>query len=360
MRAVAPKCCDCPVLKAKAAQRWRTFFMGQMTDRAFYGLSSGVTDLFRPQSVIQAVSRCVFFAFLLTISSTLAQSADPAESRILTYKQYARIKHDVPYVLEFELDKGSLLIYGGRHVFDPKDAQIGDIQSAWDRFRPDVAYNEGGNPPTAGSVKAAVEHYGEVGLVRFLAARDAVPVATFEPKDEDAIRAIHKKYSAEQVKVWYALRSFLTFRASKHAQTAEEFMTDVLSRASWKDTGLAEIVKNIPELQAACAKLFTGLKDWRQVPEDWFDPTQEGQFTNEMQNDSGIFRDQHIFKVLTTRARRGERVFAVIGVSHVPALEPALVKALGFPAMKRDGDKKTTRQLEIQPSKAGAKNMRSK
>jgi hypothetical protein len=279
-------------------------------------------------------------SFFLVTAAHSVTAAEP-ESLILTYKQYAKIKHDVPYVLEFKVGKGALLLYGGRHVFDPKDSQIADIQAEWERFKPDVAYNEGGNPPTTGSVKTAVERFGEAGLVRFLAGRDEVPVATFEPKEEDEIRALRKKYSAEQVKVWYALRSFLTFRASKQEKTADEFMAEVLSNPGWKATGLADTVKNVAELQTACEKLFKGLKDWRKVSEDWFDPTQEGQFTNDLQNDSGMFRDRHIFKVLTKRAKRGDRVFAVIGVSHVPVLEAALIESLSKPAMKRDGEKKT-------------------
>src|ERR1035438_6823284 len=94
------------------------------------------------------------------------QTPAPA-ARILTYKEYAKIKHDVPYVLEFQVGKGALLLYGGRHVFDPADPQIADIQKEWSKFKPDVAYNEGGNPPTERSLPAAVERYGDAGLVRF-------------------------------------------------------------------------------------------------------------------------------------------------------------------------------------------------
>jgi hypothetical protein len=86
--------------------------------------------------------------FLCAIITTTAAQKPDVESRILTYKQYAKIEHDVPYVLEFKVGKGALLIYGGRHVFNPADPQITDIQKEWDAFKPDVPYNEGGNSPT--------------------------------------------------------------------------------------------------------------------------------------------------------------------------------------------------------------------
>ncbi len=36
------------------------------------------------------------------------QAHDPT-SLILSYKQYARIKHDLPYVLEFKVGKGAVI-----------------------------------------------------------------------------------------------------------------------------------------------------------------------------------------------------------------------------------------------------------
>ncbi len=288
------------------------------------------------------MNRLAILIFLVGATCCSAQPIEPA-SRILTYKQYAKLNHDTPYVLEFKVGKGALLIFGSRHLFDPQDPQVADILKEWDQFEPDVAYNEGGHPPTRRTLKAAVESHGEPGLVRFLAARDTIPVATFEPSLEEEIRAVRKRYSPEQVKVWDALRAFLTFRSSKHTQTADEFMAEILSNSVWQDTGLADRIRNVAELQLACDKLFTGLKDWRKVPEDWFDPTQEGCFTNEIENDNGMFRNQHIFKVLTKRAQRGDRVFAVIGASHVPVLEPALVAVFGPPVRKRDGRRTTTR-----------------
>jgi hypothetical protein len=281
------------------------------------------------------MTACVLSAAFLTALNAPFEQPDPAD-RILTYKQYAKIEHDVPYVLEFKVGNGALLMYGGRHVFDPADPQIADIQREWERFKPQAAYNEGGDPPTEKTLQRAVEHYGEAGLVRVLAQRDHVPVATFEPKRVDEARDLLKHYSPEQVKIFWVLRGFLTFRHSKSEQTADVFMKHALNDPMWKTLG-AKDPATVADLDKACARLFPGLKDWRQVPDDWFDPTRSDQFTNEAQNVSGNFRDRHIFDVLVKRAQAGERVFAVIGASHVPVQEPALVAVLGKPARKRNG-----------------------
>ena len=255
-------------------------------------------------------------------------------NKILTYTEYAAIQHSTPYVLEFGVGDGALLLYGARHTFDPSDPQIEDIKGEWERFRPTVAYNEGGNPPAEGSVKAAVERYGETGLVRFLAAWNRVPVATFEPFRVAEADALLKRYTAEQVKIFLTLRAYLTFRRSKHDKTAEEFMSGLLADKG----GVQSSPNTIKELEAAYITLFPGHTDWRNVPEEWFDPTKSIQYTNTASADSGHFRDQHIFKVLVDRAHRGDRVIAVIGASHVPTLEPALSATLGTPKRKRNGD----------------------
>jgi len=263
--------------------------------------------------------------------------ADDPKRLILTYKQYASIRHDVPYVLEFKTAKGALLLYGSRHVFDPGDPQIADIQEEFKRFQPTAAYNEGGNPPTEKDLRTAVERYGESGLVRFLGRQQHLTVETFEPKREDEVRELLKRYSAEQLKVFYVLRGSLTYRRSKRSASLDAYMKHALTDPFWKQNGLGGSPTTIDELEKSCAGLFGGFGDWRHVPEEWFDPTRSKHFTNEASNDSGLIRDRHIFSVLVDRAKKGERVFAVIGASHVPVLEPALVAALGPPARKRNG-----------------------
>jgi hypothetical protein len=41
--------------------------------------------------------------------------------------------------------------------------------------------------------------------------------------------------------------------------------------------------------------------------------------------------------LLVNRVKRGDRVFAVVGSSHVVVLEPALIKELGSPLLRLNG-----------------------
>lgn len=161
-------------------------------------------------------------------------------------------------------------------------------------------------------------------------------MATFEPSFDEEVSHVLKTYSPQQVKVFYALRQVAEARVGAGSAPLDDRISDWLSNYL-PALGLKGAPNNLAELAAACKSLFPELTDWHKVSEDWFDPTQSGHYTNELANDSGMFRDQHIFRVLVDRARRGDRVFAVIGASHVVVQEPALVKEFGQPLSKVNG-----------------------
>ena len=188
-----------------------------------------------------------------------------AAQSILSYQQYAAIAHKTPYILEFAPASGALLIYGSDHTGDFKHPEIADIQSRWASFRPTVAYNEGGNPPTEEDGEEAVKKYGEPGLLRFLAGRDQVPVATFEPPFDDEINFLRNSYTPQQIKVFYALRQVTEERHRDSGMPIEKVIEDWLKN-DLPDHGLKNSPNDLAEFTAACKTLFPGLEDWHKVP----------------------------------------------------------------------------------------------
>jgi hypothetical protein len=280
----------------------------------------------------------VALGMALVLSSMIrAQNQqDNASQSILTYKDYAAIPHNVPYILEFRSGKGELLLYGSDHTGSFDNPEIADIQARWTGFKPTVAYNEGGNPPTLEDVHEAVKDYDEPGLLRYLAGRDQVPVATFEPPFDDEVNFLRKSYTPQQIKVFYALRQVTEARNEDIGESIDKFIQEWLS-GYLPAHGLKNAPNNLAEFTDACHSLFPQLADWHKVSEDWFDPTQQLQFTNKMVGDAAMFRDQRIFSTLVNRVKRGDRVFVVVGEAHVVVQEPALVREFGKPVMKLNG-----------------------
>jgi hypothetical protein len=273
---------------------------------------------------------------LLMLSCRVLATGQSSERSILSYKQYGAIEHQNPYVLEFKTGSGMLLFYGVEHTVDPKNSQVDDIEKRWAAFRPTVAYNEGGNPPTVEDVGESVQTYGEAGLVRFLAGRDQVPIATFEPPFDEEIAYLLKAYTPQQLKVFYALRQVTEERSRQASTSVDDRIISWLSRYL-PAHGLKNAPNTLTELSIACKSQFPELTDWHQVPEEWFGPRKSGHYTNELAGDSGNFRNRYIFRLLVDRVKRGDRVFAVVGSSHVVVLEPALIKEFGLPLLRVNG-----------------------
>jgi len=278
----------------------------------------------------------ILFLNLLLLFCTVLATGQNAEQSILSYQQYGAIVHQNPYILEFKNGSGMFVFYGTQHTVDPKDPQVVDLEKRWEIFKPTVAYNEGGNPPTFEDARTAVQAYGEAGLVRFLAGRDQVPVATFEPPFDDEVAYLLKTYTPQQLKVFYVLRQVTEERSRQASTSIDDRNSSWLSRYL-PSQGLKNPPNSIVELGAACKELFPELTDWHQVPEEWFGPRKSGHYTNKLAGDSGDFRNRYIFRLLVNRVKRGDRVFAVVGSSHVVVLEPALIKELGSPLLRLNG-----------------------
>ncbi|HEX8720305.1 MAG TPA: hypothetical protein VF736_06670 [Pyrinomonadaceae bacterium] len=244
----------------------------------------------------------------------------------MSFAEYAKKRHRVPYVLKLNAGRGRLLYFGARHVFGPDDPELTRIEKLWAEFKPEVAFFEGADPesiPTPAGSRAEVR--GESGLVVFLAARDEVPARTLEPSRKGEVALLLEKYSPEEVKVFYVLRQVPQFRSGTHSESVEAYTENVLGGLSLLPE-LKGAPRTVAELEASCARLFPQLADWRDVPQAWFDPVPSPPptYLNNVSRILSEFRDRHMLTLLTSQLSAGKRVFAVVGASHVVMQEPAL------------------------------------
>ena len=254
-------------------------------------------------------------------------SAQEKAAGIMTFDQYAKVRHGVPYIVELKIGKGALLYFGAQHIYDPKHAQTAQIEKLWKEFRPTVAYYESTGTSLSKTVDEAVSTSGEPGLVRFLAARDKIPAFSLEPNRNDEVAMMLKTYTPEQIKVFFVLRQVPQFRDRKTDETIETFITTFLRNVSY-NAGLENAPPNtIAELDKSSLWLSPQLKNWREVDRSWSDPVATKAYTNQIARLSSEFRDLHMVKLLIDKVKQGERVFAVVGGSHVVMQQPALRSA---------------------------------
>ncbi len=268
----------------------------------------------------------IFFAFVLS-TSLFAQD----EFEIMSYKEYGTIKHKRPYILNLKTKNGALLYFGIGHAYRYNEPQIAKLEKEFLKFRPTIILNESGTPPVAETAEEAVEKYGEPGLLSFLAKKHNIPIKSLDPPRMDEIKYIigTQEWTLEQIFLFYILRRVPENNKKTNPQDPEIMVEEAL-RISAKTPGFDGLPKNLEEFEQSVKKYFPGVPDWRKIDSKFFDPNPNlGMFTNYIAETSVQFRGRFMVKSLVEAVKKGERVFAVVGASHVVKQEKALKKLLG-------------------------------
>jgi hypothetical protein len=257
-----------------------------------------------------------------------------ARAPIMTYAEYAPLEdtHSTPYIVDTALRDGHLFYYGADHVFDPAHPQMRDIEARWASFRPDIAFNEGGDPPARSTAEDAVHTAGEAGLLRFVARRDGVPIASIDPTRELEIARLRTDFGPEEIAVFFALRQVEEqSRKNREAPTRAEPIEAVAERQlrGLVERGLEGAPTSVDELRAVARRMLPALGEPLDVTLDYFNPATEPppHATNRVARALNAFRDQAMVAKLSRYASFGLRVFAVVGSSHVFMQERALRSA---------------------------------
>jgi hypothetical protein len=238
---------------------------------------------------------------------------------IMSYSEYAALTHEEPYVLNLQSRAGSLLYFGSRHTTNPANAQIDSIVTLWHAFKPTVALAES-RKARRGSMNAGVKTFGESAVPVSLAREADIPVYTFEPPLESEIAAVLSSWSRERLLLFYILRSYTARAVPRRTDgQARELIRD---RGEWP--GLEGTIPSLSAMDSIWRVQIPGGPAWRDLPWQATWPTGSESWLNEISAAVNRVRDQYMVAVIADLVARGERVFAVVGSSHVVMQEPAL------------------------------------
>ena len=250
--------------------------------------------------------------------------------RLMPWNEYNRQSNRFkwPYIIKVQRLQGRLFYYGGMHSYNPTEPQASDIEAHWAEFRPEIAFNEGGDPPIEKSRDEAVKKSGEAGLVRFLAARDKVPVMSLDPSYAEQFACLSRKFAPEQIKLFFVLRAVAQHVRNRGAETLDNELNTNLFPFFAGTPGLNGSPNSVAELETSYVKYLPNQAGYRQTPMSWFDPTQSENFLNEISRRLSDYRDEYMIDLLTRHIREGQRVFAVVGGSHVVRQASAIRRAV--------------------------------
>jgi len=244
---------------------------------------------------------------------------------IMSDSAYGEIieSHPRPYVIEIDSGSGALVLYGATHTKDRDDPQIADIEQRWDRFKPTIALCESRLGILFPGLMDPLKEFGEPGLLHALARRDEVTTYTWEPPAEVRMRALlDQPFSAEQIALRVKLGPYFANLRHGRPDDPEGFVADFLdSPERWP--GLESTLTTVDEIDAAWSRHFPNGPDWRDVSDQYRLPGFLGEIS------TNAVRDEHFARVVIDLVGRGERVFAVAGLSHAVKLDSTLTAALG-------------------------------
>ncbi len=223
---------------------------------------------------------------------------------------------DDSYILQIDEVGSQLLYFGSKHSRDRNHPQRERIETLWKRFQPTIAFQEGRSRGyLVGPLYERLLGLPEPAIVHQLARRDNVPLYSLEPPYEQEIKELLKKWSSERVALYFTMR---VYWSEAQGRADDGLATDLLAKRT--DTpSLRDALQSVADIDRLWKRDFPEMPSWRKLKTEPQDTS-----LNEISDASRLIRGRHMVRVLVDLARRGERVFAVVGCSHVIRHEPTI------------------------------------
>lgn len=248
-----------------------------------------------------------------------------AASLILTFAQYASVRHAVPHIVDLSSASGRLYLLGGLHSSDPADAMFARIEAAFSALAPTFALHEGTPPALEPDREIAIRRHGEAGLLRHLAARAGIETASMDVPLPDEARILGADVGTDEALVYLVVRQLASFNRKTARMDYDGYFRDFFALIG-PPLGITDL--DWPLIEAAHQRVCGRPLAPRQITARESDPMRDELPTQRISRRSNRLRDEYMLERLIAALRRHRRVIATVGVSHAVMLEPALRAAL--------------------------------
>jgi len=245
----------------------------------------------------------------------------PPAGQILSFAEYARIRHPTPYLVDVARGGSRLVLFGGRHSSDPADPMFHQIEGAFHTLAPAFALHEGTPPAVESDREIAIRRHGEAGLVRHLAARAGIATASMDIPLADEARLLRRELAQGDALVYLVVRQLASFNRKTARMDFDGYFGDFFQRIA---PALELAALDWPLIETHHQRLLGRRLAPRRVTAIETDPMRDDLPTQRIARLSNRLRDEHMLRVLTEARATHQRVFATVGVTHAVMLEPAL------------------------------------
>lgn len=246
---------------------------------------------------------------------------------ILSYEDYSKQGIELPYVLDIKNGTKRLVYYGARHSFDPADSMFIDIEKRFYELDPDLVFNEGGDGwPEIADRDSTIILTGDPGFTRYLGRKSKAVVKSIEPPDSAEYAYLLSKFNKNDVVLMYACRQIDQFRQQEGVtdSTFTAYMEFFLNQMRDNGMPLNDNEVRMDHVKAHYQALLKSPLNWKTFDPTIYYPTHSQTLLNEIMRESTYFRDRYIISQLQQAFKRSDKIFIVMGGSHLVIEEPAL------------------------------------
>lgn len=251
---------------------------------------------------------------------------------ILKFEELDKLKPIYPYVFKIEKGDKKLLYYGTKHIFNPDDPEFNEIKKQFAEFKPEIALWEGTVDMDLSSEESARQK-GEAVFLNYLAKQVNIPTKNLDVSMEVDLNFQAEKFSKNAAFAFFCLRQMNTLsrmvdqgqevNEEKISLGLENRIKELKGKSGWSDFDFS--LENLK-------KIFKGLLqenlelDISKWNKEWLGQHYHHSVLNEIFRSSIEFRDIYTVNFIIEQFKNYNRIFALMGGSHVYMQEPALRK----------------------------------
>jgi hypothetical protein len=246
---------------------------------------------------------------------------------MLKYEEYVKKEIHLPYILNIKKGNKHLIYYGAKHSFDPTDSMFLDIEKRFNELKPDIAFNEGGNDwPLINDCDSTIKLTGDPGYLRYLCRKNNVQVISIEPPDSLEYKYMLTKYKKIDVVLMYFCRQIgqLQNQGEISDNHFEKYMNRYLQDLKSQGISLSDNEVHLNFITNYYEKFFNTKFNWKEFDPTNYQPIYSKTLLNEICRESTYFRDRFIINKIEETFKTKDKIFVVMGGSHLVIEEPVL------------------------------------
>jgi hypothetical protein len=251
---------------------------------------------------------------------------------LMSYDEYSKIKHITPYFYNIKFDKQLLYYFGVNHSQDPNNPQYNLLMEKWNEFvsgsngmKTAVIIESFEISTQEDSMEKYIQRYGERGAGVYLANQNKSMLVFGEPGTKKVVAHLLKKYSKEEVLLFFESIAINFWYNSKIEKSLQEFLsshTDKYRRfLNWPDLVIStDLIKDIykkifdQELNIEDEKIFSRITS----------PVDIGSKINELSRSQSEYRNEYILDQIEKYWNEGYNIFIIYGAGHAVMQEPVI------------------------------------